>query len=128
MRASTHKANIETLVAWLDAMRRKDFDSAIEHFAPDVVWEGLAPGVECPNRNAVAELLPESILNDLDVTGLELIAAGDRVTLGIRSPQLRELAGVRLNGELWNVFTLERGLIVGARDYRTRAEAERRVG
>jgi ketosteroid isomerase-like protein len=51
------RANIETVMAWLDAMRTKDLDAALACFDPQVVWEGLVPGVECSDRNAVREML-----------------------------------------------------------------------
>jgi limonene-1,2-epoxide hydrolase len=116
-------ANIETVMAWLDAMRRKDLDAAVAYFAPEVVWEGLVPGVECSNRDAVREMLSESINEDLDVEQLVVIGGNDHAVLGLRSPQLEELAGVKLNGQLFNVFTIQDRRIVRVHDFALRGEA-----
>jgi len=123
MTRTNSRANIETVIAWLDAMRRKDLDAALGYFAPDVVWEGLVAGVECANRDDVREMLRESIDEDIDVVGLEIAAGVNAVVLGVRSPQLEELAGVKLDGQLFNAFTIEGGLIVHVHDYASRAEA-----
>jgi ketosteroid isomerase-like protein len=117
------RANIEPVMAWLGAMRRKDLNAALACFAPTVVWEGLVPGVECPDRNAVREMLSESIDVDIDVEHLEVIGGKDHAVLGVRSPQLDELAEVKLNGQLFNVFTIEGDQIVRVHDFATRSEA-----
>ena len=123
MTKTNSTASVETVIAWLDAMRRKDLDGALGYFAPDVVWEGLVPGVECSNRDDVREMLRESIDEDIDVVGLEIVAGGNRVVLGVRSPHLEALAGVKLGGQLFNAFTIEGGRIVRVHDYASRAEA-----
>jgi hypothetical protein len=125
MTSTKSRANIEIVIAWLDAMRRKDLDAALAYFAPDVAWEGLVDGVECSNRDDVREMLRESIDEDIDVVGLEIASGGKAVVLGVRSPQLEELAGVKLNGELFNAFTIEEDLIVHVHDYASRAEAHK---
>jgi ketosteroid isomerase-like protein len=123
MTTSAVRANIETMLAFLDAMRRRDLDAAVEYFAPEVVWEGLIPGVECPNRDAVREMLSESIDEDIDVDQLEVVGGEPHVVLGVRSPELEELAGVKLSGQLFNVFTIRDRRIVQARDFALRGEA-----
>ena len=128
MTSRAARANIETVMAWLDAMRRKDLNAAIAYFDRAVVWEGLVPGIECPNREAVREMLAESLSDDIEVQHLEVIAGEEHAMLGVRSPQLQELAGVQLNGQLFNVFTIEEGRIVAVRDFAVRAEAQAAAG
>ena len=128
MTQTTARANIETVIAWLAAMRRKDLDAAIACFAPEVEWEGLVPGVECPNRDVVREMLRENIDEDIDAEHLEIIAGTDRAVLGSRSPQLEELAGVKLDGQLFNVFTIREGQILHVRDFARRDEAIEAAG
>jgi ketosteroid isomerase-like protein len=128
MTRSATRANIETVIAWLDAMRRKDLDAAVASFAPDVVWEGLVPGVECANRDDVREMLSESIQDDIDVEQLEVLGGSGRAVLGVRSADLDELAGVKLDGQLFNVFTIRRGRIVHVRDFAVRAQAQEAAG
>jgi ketosteroid isomerase-like protein len=128
MTRSATRANVEPVIAWLDAMRRKDLDAAVASFAPDVVWEGLVPGVECANRDDVREMLSESIHDDIDVEQLEVLGGSGRAVLGVRSADLDELAGVKLDGQLFNVFTIRRGRIVHVRDFALRAQAQEAAG
>src|SRR5215216_4619777 len=100
MTRSATRTNIEIVIALLDAMRRKDLDTAIAHFAPEVVWQGLVPGVECPDRDAVGEMLAESIKQDIDAQQVEVLAGEEHAVLGVRSAELNELAGVILPGQL----------------------------
>jgi len=128
MTRTAARANIETLIAWLDAMRRKDLDAAVAFFAPDVVWEGLVPGVECANRADVREMLSESIQDDIDVEHLEVLGGSEGAVLGVRSAELDELAGVKLNGQLFNVFTIRGDRIVHVRDFAMRTQAQEAAG
>jgi ketosteroid isomerase-like protein len=128
MTRSATRANIETVITWLDAMRRKDLEAACACFAPDVVWEGLVPGVECSNRDQVLQMLRESIENEIDVEHLEVLGGSDGAVLGVRSAELDELAGVKLNGQLFNVFTIREDRIVHVRDFAFRAEAHDAAG
>jgi ketosteroid isomerase-like protein len=128
MTRSATRANIETVIAWLDAMRRKDLDAAVACFAPEVVWEGLVPGVECANRDDVREMFTERIEDDIDADHLEVVGGSDGAVLGVRSPELEELAGVRLNGQLFNVFTIRADRIVRVRDFAQRAPAHEAAG
>jgi ketosteroid isomerase-like protein len=128
MTRSATRANIETVIAWLDAMRRKDLDAAVACFAPEVVWEGLVPGVECANRDDVREMLTERIEADIDADHLEVVGGSDGAVLGVHSPELEELAGVRLNGQLFNVFTIRADRIVRVRDFAQRAPAHEAAG
>ncbi|MBA3262551.1 MAG: nuclear transport factor 2 family protein [Thermoleophilaceae bacterium] len=124
MTRTAARANIETVMTWLDAMRRGDLDTAVACFAPDIVWQGLVPGVQCANRDEVREMLSESINEYPDVKHLELIGAENHAVLGVASPQLQELAGVQLHGQLFNVFTIHDNRIVHARDFALRVEAQ----
>jgi ketosteroid isomerase-like protein len=117
------RANVETMLAFLDAIRRRELDAAVGYFAPEVVWEGLVPGVECANRDAVREMLAESIDDDIDVDQLEVVGGDPHVVLGVRSRQLEELAGVKLSGQLFNVFTIRDRRVVQVRDFALRREA-----
>lgn len=54
--------------------------------------------------------------------------APDVVWDGVRSADLDELAGVKLDGQLFNVFTIRRGRIVHVRDFALRAQAQEAAG
>jgi hypothetical protein len=70
----------------------------------------------------------ERIEADIDADQLEVVGGSDGAVLGVRSPELEELAGVRLNGQLFNVFTIRADRIVRVRDFAQRAPAHEAAG
>jgi SnoaL-like domain len=121
---SRRNANLElVLTGWIDARRRRDFETIECHLHPDVVWQGLRPDLVCANRDAVLDNVRSSDGWLPDVWGIELHADGDQVMLGVHSPDLIEIAGEPLDGEIYDVFTIIDGLIVRMDEYRTRDDA-----
>lgn len=72
------------------------------------------------------DLLPRLGLGDVEA--IELIAAGDKVVLGLRNPELQEIAGVQFHGQVFNVITLHDGKIVRIQDYTRREDALKAAG
>lgn len=121
---SVRNDNLElVLTGWIDARRRNDLDALERLLDPDVVWQGLRPDLVCPDRDAILDNVRSSEGWLPDISGIEMHADGDQVMLGVRSPDLTEIAGERLDGEIYNVFTIADGLIVRMDEYRTRDEA-----
>jgi hypothetical protein len=84
---SRRNANLElVLTGWIDARRRRDFETIERGLHPDVVWQGLRPDLVCTNRAAVLDNVRSSDGWLPDVSGIELHADGDQVMLGIHSP------------------------------------------
>lgn len=125
---SKHTNLVLVFTAWLDALRRRDLATISEHLAPDVVWQGVRPNLRCGDRDeVVANLAAQPTLPSVE--GLEMLAAGDdQVVLGIRSPDLVEVAGEPLPGQVWEVFTIRDGLIARIEEFKTRPEALRGAG
>ena len=121
---SRRNDNLElVLTGWIDARRRRDLETIERHLHPDVVWQGLRPDVVCGDRAAVLDTVRSGDGWLPDVSGIELHADGDQVMLGVHSPDLVEIAGERLDGEIYDVFTISDGLIVRMDEYRTRDHA-----
>jgi hypothetical protein len=74
-------------------------------------------------RDAVLEALRGWVGVYLGVKALELIEVEDKVLFGISSVHLQEIAGVPLDGQIFNVLTLRGGRIVRIEDYARRDEA-----
>jgi ketosteroid isomerase-like protein len=117
------QANLQLVLDWIDALRRGDVDSITEKFHPDVVWVDVAGAPACEGREQVLAWLRSAPAQIPQVEALELLADDDHAVLGVRDHARHERAGVRLDGQLFTVFTLRDGQIVHLRDHAHRAEA-----
>ena len=121
---NTPEDNIKVILAdWLDALRRHDLDAIEQRMAPEVFWQGIREDFVCENRDEAMELLREQQREEHGVEALELVATEEKVVLGGRSTQLREVGGVPLGGQIFQVFTLRKGIIVRVDEYERRGEA-----
>lgn len=121
---ATNNRNLEVvLVGWIDARRRSDLETIERHLHPDVVWQGLREDLVCVDRRQVLQTIRNAAGRLPQVDGIELTADGDQVLFGVRSPELIEVAGEVLEGEIYNVFTIQDGLIVRMDEFRTREAA-----
>jgi limonene-1,2-epoxide hydrolase len=117
------RAELSALVAWLDAWRRDDVDAAAARLDPAVVSHGVREGLACHGPEEVVATFRESLGTEDPIEALELIPGSGCVVLGARRPALREVGGVELHGQVFNVYRLAGERIVEIRDYITRAEA-----
>jgi ketosteroid isomerase-like protein len=106
------QTNLQLVLDWIDALRRGDIDAIANRFHPDVAWEDVAGGVACDGREQVLAWLRAAPDQPTDVDALELLADADHVVLGVRNHARQELAGVKVDGQLFTVFTLRDGQIV----------------
>ena len=122
----TPEDNIKTILAdWLDALRRHDLDTIERRMAPEVFWQGVREDFVCENRDEALEMLRGQRREKHGVEALELVATEEKVVLGVRSSQLREIGDVPLGGQIFQVFTLRQsdGRIVRVDEYTRRGEA-----
>jgi len=88
------QANLQLLLDWIDALRRRDVDAIADRFHPDVAWEDLAGGVACEGRDEVLAWLRAARAQPTLVDALELLADTDHAVLGVRN-HARPRAGRR---------------------------------
>jgi ketosteroid isomerase-like protein len=122
------RANLQLVLDWIGALRRGDVESIADRFHPDVVWEDVSGAVGCERRDQVLAWLRSVSDPRPPVDALELMADEDHAVLGVRNHDRQELAGVRLNGQLFTVFTLREGQIVHLRDHAHRRDALANAG
>jgi ketosteroid isomerase-like protein len=116
------QANLEVVFDHLNARRSRDLALLTSQLDPDVVHQGVLPELLCNNRDEVlANVRRGFAREDFGVDRLELIAAGDRVVVGLAGPRFDEVPW--LKGQLYVVYTLRDGRIVRMDDYLSRAEA-----
>lgn len=115
--------NLELVVAWLDALRRRDEPTLRAALDPAVVWQGLRADLTCHGPDEVVAAFVSARDEAYDIAALELIPGPAHVVLGVRRAELHEIAGVPLDGEIYNVFTISGDKIVRIEDHAVRDRA-----
>jgi limonene-1,2-epoxide hydrolase len=124
---TTKRQNVEFLLGWLDALRRKDLPIVAGALAPDVFWQGPRPENSCEGREEVVRMFLERRAEGFEIEGLEIIGAEEAAILCVRIPGGVELDGERV-GPFYNVFRIDGARITRIEDYLDRSEALGAVG
>ncbi len=120
---------MQVVFALLDARRRRDIDGVKAVLHPEVVHRGVTDAMVCHNRDQVLENVRGGFRHDEDgIDHLELVAAGERVVLGLAGPRFRNVPWAPLDGQLFIVHTVQDGLVVHMQDYLDRADAMAAAG
>lgn len=116
------RQNLDLLIAWIDAVRRRDRDALRALLAPDATWEGIRPEWACSSPDEViAHFLERAdALEDLEYLTLE--ADPRRAALFLRAPSLAAL-DERLRWGVWIAFHVEDGRIARLTDHERRSRA-----
>ena len=123
--------NIEIILGGLvDAVRYRDPERIAGVLAPDLVWDGVAPGLRCEGRDQALALIRNRLANaPLTVDAVEAVDAGEHVVIGLRGPGFNQTPGdLATVGQAFFVFTFSDGKVVRWRDFRTRAAAMAAAG
>ena len=108
--------NLQTVIAYIDAYNRRDFDAAVAPFDPDVEWILPERQSSDSGRGTAAVLrfwkeIDENF-DDLQLRAQEHIDAGDRVATRLRHYG-RAKSGVEIDTELYHqVVTFRDGRMV----------------
>ena len=115
--------NLEVLLTWLDALRRRDLQALRSALAPEIVWQGVRDDLSCHGPNEVVAGFVASRDEGYDIDALELIPNEAHVVLGVRRADLQEVDGTPLHGEIYNVFAIDGATITRIEDYADRDAA-----
>jgi limonene-1,2-epoxide hydrolase len=119
---TTKRHNVEFLLGWLDALRRRELAMVAGAMAPNVFWQGPRPELSCNGVEEVVRMFLERRAEGFEVDALEIIGAEAAAILCVRIPGGTELDGEWL-GPFYNVFRIEDDRIVRIEDYLDRAAA-----
>jgi limonene-1,2-epoxide hydrolase len=120
--------NIELLIAWLDALRRRDLPALTERLDPQTTWQGVRLDLVCHGREEIVQTFVGQRDEGYDVDALELIGAADHAILHARPSEPQEIGGTTAQGGMYNVFRIEQSTITRIEDYLDRDDALRAAG
>jgi limonene-1,2-epoxide hydrolase len=120
--------NIELLIAWLDALRRRDLPALTGRLDPQTTWQGVRPDLACHGREEIVQIFVGQRDQGYDVDALELIGAVDHAILHARPAEPQEIGGIIAQGGMYNVFRIEQSTITRIEDYLDRDDALRAAG
>jgi hypothetical protein len=124
MTSERTQQNIELVLSgWLLPVRRRDVDTLEQHLHPDVFWQGLRPDYQCTDRRQLLDVVANELEPPSGVQRIELTGNDDHVVVGVQSDQLEKIGDVRVDGQVFLVFTLRHGQIARIEDHVTRVDA-----
>lgn len=115
--------NIEFLWAWFDALRRHNTEAMAAALDPGIVRQGIREGLVCRGPEEVVAAFVSGYDAHQEIDSLELVGGERHIVLGVRAPDLGEIDGVEIGGELYNLFTIENERFIRIEDYLRRNEA-----
>jgi ketosteroid isomerase-like protein len=116
------------------AYDRGDVTRMMDFVDPDVDWTYLDPGPDgprprtCHGRGELEEALRRQAHRGLRAELEEVVAAGDRVMLVMRTPGIDEYRHRQADDRTYDIVTVRDGLITGLHACRDRSEARSLAG
>jgi ketosteroid isomerase-like protein len=117
------RENIEVVLGFLDAIRRRDREAAGDFLDPEIVWRGVVPDLVCRSPGEVLDIFLGRRDEQLEVDRLELIGAERGAVFAFHRPEIWEVAGVEIRGAMYHAVEVEDGRITRINDYAEPAEA-----
>ena len=115
--------NIEVVLGFLDAIRRRDRELAGEFLDTEIVWRGVVPDLVCRSPGEVLDIFVGRRDEQIEVDRLELIGAERGAVFAFHRPEIWEVAGVEIRGAMYHAVEIENGRITRINDYAEPAEA-----
>jgi ketosteroid isomerase-like protein len=125
--------NVEKTRGFIEAYNRRDFDTAIEDFHPQIEWilpaqMGYDSCIGCEQVLGFFKGLDEA-WDELQLRPQEYVDAGDRVAVRLRHYGVAMSTGIELDEELYHqVTTFQDGTIVRMEYFETWEEARAAAG
>jgi ketosteroid isomerase-like protein len=111
------RENVERNRQFIDAYNRRDFDTALQHFDPDVQW--VLPALQSSDSAQGTEAIRrfweglDETMDELRLDPQEFVECGDRVAVRLRYFGRGKGSGVEIESEMYHqVATFRNGVIV----------------
>jgi len=117
------RQNIEVVLGFLDAIRRRDGEAAARFLHPQIVWQGVVPDLVCHTPAEVLGIFLARRDDRIEIDRLDLIGAQAGAVFAFHRPEVWEVAGVEIQGAIYHAVEIEDGRITRIADYADRAQA-----
>src|SRR5215831_9610524 len=117
------RQNIEVVLGFLDAIRRRDREAAGGFLHPEIMWTGVVPDLACRTPAEVLDIFLGRRDEQIEIDRLELIGAEQGAIFAFHRPEIWEDAGVEIRGSMYHAVEVTDGRITRISDYAERNEA-----
>jgi hypothetical protein len=117
------RQNIEVVLGFLDAIRRRDREAAGGFLRREIVWSGVVPDLVCRTPGEVLDIFLGRRDDQIEVDRLELIGAEQGAVFAFHRPEIWEIAGIEIRGSMYHAVEVVDGRIRRINDYAERPEA-----
>jgi ketosteroid isomerase-like protein len=117
------RQNIEVVLGFLDAIRRRDREAAAGFLHREIVWTGVVPDLVCRTPGEVLDIFLGRRDEQIEVDRLELIGAEQGAVFAFHRPEIWEVAGIEIRGSMYHAAEVVDGRITRINDYADRPEA-----
>jgi hypothetical protein len=117
------RQNIEVVLGFLDAIRRRDRRAAADFLHSEIVWQGVLPDLVCHGPDEVLGIFLAQRDEPIEIDRLELIGTERGAMFAVHRPEVWEVAGVEIHGAMYHVAEIDDSKITRLADYAEQAEA-----
>src|SRR5262249_8372696 len=117
------RRNIEVVLGFLDAIRRRDREAAAGFLHREIVWTGVVPDLVCRTPGEGLDIFLGGRDEQIEVDRLELIGAEQGAVFAFHRPEIWEIEGIEIRGSMYHAVEVVDGRITRINDYAERPEA-----
>jgi hypothetical protein len=117
------RENIEVVLGFLDAIRRREREAAARFLDADIVWQGVVPDLVCRTPGEVLDIFLDRREQQIEVDRFELVGTERGAVFAFHRSEEWEIAGIQIRGAMYHAADIDAGKITRIQDYAERPEA-----